>query len=68
MGRVVRSPDDYGVRILMDARFQKSSVGKLGKYSIFESFPEEERAEFVDIPPAQLEEKLSLFFEEMKSD
>jgi DNA excision repair protein ERCC-2 len=69
MGRVVRSPTDYGVRILMDVRFQKSSVKKYGKYSVFESFPEEERSEFIDISPMQLEENLSFFFEEkMKSD
>ena len=63
MGRIVRSPSDYGVRILMDARFQKNSK-RLGKYSVFESFPEEERSEFVDIMPSQLEEKLDFFFEE----
>jgi DNA excision repair protein ERCC-2 len=68
MGRVVRSPADYGVRILLDTRFQKNPIKKLGKYSVFENFPEEERSEFVDISPMQLEEKLSFFFEEKTND
>jgi len=64
MGRVVRSPTDYGVRILLDSRFQKSTAPKLGKYSVFRSFPEEEREEFIDVSPIQLAGELESFFEE----
>ena len=64
MGRVVRSPTDYGVRILLDARFQKSAAPKLGKYSVYSVFPEEERAEFIDVSPIQLVGELESFFGE----
>lgn len=63
MGRVVRSPTDYGVRILLDARFQKSSAAKLGKYSVFHAFPEDESSEFIDVSPIQLADELENFFE-----
>ncbi|MDV0445427.1 3'-5' exonuclease DinG [Methanimicrococcus sp. At1] len=64
MGRVVRSPTDYGVRILLDARFQKSSAPKLGKYSVNRVFPPEESAEFIDLSPMQLADELENFFED----
>ncbi|MCC2508438.1 ATP-dependent DNA helicase [Methanimicrococcus blatticola] len=63
MGRVVRSPTDYGVRILLDARFQKSSAPKLGKYSVFRAFPEEESSEFIDVLPIELADELEKFFD-----
>lgn len=63
MGRVVRSPTDYGVRILLDARFQESSAPKLGKYSVFRAFPEEESSEFIDVLPIQLADELEKFFD-----
>ncbi|MDR2944588.1 MAG: ATP-dependent DNA helicase [Methanosarcinales archaeon] len=64
MGRVVRSPSDYGVRILLDARFQKSSAPKLGKYSVFRTFPEDESSEFIDLLPIQLADELENFFDD----
>ena len=66
MGRVVRSPTDYGARILLDARFQRSAAPKLGKYSVFGVFPEEERSEFIDVSPMQLADELEQFFENQK--
>ncbi len=53
MGRVVRSPGDFGgVRILLDARYQGSQVRKLGgKFSVFGYFPPEESREFIDVAP-----------------
>jgi Rad3-related DNA helicases len=68
MGRVVRSPTDYGVRILLDARFQRSSAPKLGKYSVFHVFPEDESSEFVDVSPIQLADEIEQFFEEQKEN
>ncbi|MCL2550267.1 MAG: ATP-dependent DNA helicase [Methanimicrococcus sp.] len=68
MGRVVRSPTDYGVRILLDARFQKSAARKLGKYSVFRAFPEEESSEFVDVLPVQLAGELETFFKDHDPD
>lgn len=68
MGRVVRSPTDYGVRILLDARFQKSSAPKLGKYSVFKVFPEEESSEFIDVLPIRLADEIENFFEEFSEE
>ena len=62
MGRVVRSPDDYGVRILLDGRFLTDSKKRYGKFSVFNVFPEDERAEFVDVEPAKVKYSLMNFF------
>ncbi len=44
MGRVIRSDKDYGIRILLDARYTKNT-----KESVFKLFSPEERREFVEI-------------------
>jgi Rad3-related DNA helicases len=62
MGRVVRSPEDYGVRILLDSRYQGSQVRKLGKFSVFDYFPPEENREFVDIAPRDVGSFVEKFF------
>ncbi|MDK2781386.1 MAG: excision repair protein [Archaeoglobi archaeon] len=62
MGRVVRSPEDYGVRILLDVRFTRSALKTLPKYEVYSKFPEEEREEFVEISPEEIAERLSKFF------
>lgn len=62
MGRVVRSPDDYGVRILLDSRYQGSQVRKLGKFSVFDYFPPEEKREFIDIAPRDVGSIVEEFF------
>ena len=62
MGRVVRSPTDFGVRILMDSRYQGSLMKKLGKFSVFQYFPPEERKEFIDIAPRDVGNLVEEFF------
>lgn len=62
MGRVVRSPEDFGVRILLDSRYQGSQMRKLGKFSVFEYFPPEERIEFIDITPRDVGSLVEEFF------
>jgi DNA excision repair protein ERCC-2 len=62
MGRVVRSPEDYGVRILLDSRYQGSQMRKLGKFSVFEYFPPEERREFIDASPRDVGSLVEEFF------
>ena len=62
MGRVVRSPEDFGVRILMDSRYQSSHMRKLGKFSVFEYFPPEERKEFIDVAPKDIGSLVEDFF------
>ena len=62
MGRVVRSPHDYGVRILLDSRYQGSQMRKLGKFSVFDYFPPEEKREFIDIAPRDVGSAVEEFF------
>ncbi len=67
MGRVVRSPRDFGVRILLDARYQGSLQKKLGKFTVFKYFPPEESREFLDVAPAELGPILEDFFSNIKT-
>ena len=66
MGRVVRSPEDFGIRILMDSRYQGSQIRKLGKFSVFEYFPPEERKEFIDVTPKDIGSLVENFFADIK--
>ena len=68
MGRVVRSPEDFGVRILMDSRYQGSLIRKLGKFSVFQYFPPEERKEFIDIAPKDVGSLVENFFAHIESN
>jgi len=54
LGRVIRSPDDYGVRMLVDRRYTADSRTAMRKYSVNPTFPPEERAEMVDVDPGKL--------------
>ncbi|WP_321429659.1 ATP-dependent DNA helicase [uncultured Methanolobus sp.] len=64
MGRVVRSPFDYGVRILLDGRFTTEAPKKFGKFSVFEMFPDDEREEFIDVDPEKVKYSLMNFFQD----
>ncbi len=66
LGRVVRSPDDHGARILLDGRYVSSSAKKLGKYSVFNIFPEVERNEIVDVAPERVKYSLMNFFNDIR--
>ncbi len=66
LGRVVRSPADYGVRVLLDGRYTSESVKKWGKYSVFNIFPELERNEIVDVAPERVKYSLMNFFNDIK--
>lgn len=68
MGRVVRSPEDYGVRILLDSRYQGSQARKLGKFSVFDYFPPEERKEFIDVAPKDAGSLVEDFFAHITAD
>ncbi|WP_370574032.1 helicase C-terminal domain-containing protein, partial [Methanomethylovorans sp.] len=67
MGRVVRSPADYGVRILLDGRFTTDSPNKFRKFSVFEVFPPEEREEFIDVSPEKVKYSLLNFFQDNRT-
>ncbi|MBP1907836.1 ATP-dependent DNA helicase [Methanolobus bombayensis] len=64
MGRVVRSPVDYGVRILLDGRYTSDAPRKFGKFSVFEMFPDDEREEFIDVDPEKVKYSLMNFFQD----
>lgn len=66
-GRVVRSPADYGVRVLADARFTHASVMKLKRYSIHMQFPDAERKEFIDVQPEKAKYSMMNFFGDIRS-
>ncbi len=59
LGRVIRSPEDFGVRILADKRYTQADMGK---YGVRGSFPAEERAELVDISPEKLKFAMLNFY------
>jgi DNA excision repair protein ERCC-2 len=59
LGRVIRSPEDFGVRILADKRYTNADMGK---YSVRRSFPVEEREELVDISPEKLKFAMLNFY------
>jgi len=53
LGRVIRSPDDFGVRVLLDKRYTRAARD-MGKYGVRDSFPPEERDELIDVAPEKL--------------
>jgi DNA excision repair protein ERCC-2 len=65
IGRVVRSPADFGARILVDERYTTRSRREMRKYSVRETFPPEERSETIDIEPNKLKFALLNFYSDM---
>jgi DNA excision repair protein ERCC-2 len=61
LGRVIRSPDDFGVRVLLDKRYTRASRD-MGKYGVRETFPPEERDELVDVDPEKLKFAMLNFY------
>ena len=62
LGRVLRSPEEIGVRALLDARYTGRASREMGKYAVRESFPDEERAEIIDIDPEKLKFAMLNFY------
>jgi DNA excision repair protein ERCC-2 len=62
LGRVIRSPEDFGIRVLLDKRYTANSVREMGKYSVRETFPPGEREEMIDIVPEKLKFAMLNFF------
>jgi DNA excision repair protein ERCC-2 len=65
MGRVVRSPEDYGARILLDARYTERAEIEMGDYAVRGAFPAEERAEMIDVDPEKLKFGLLNFYQDV---
>ncbi|SEH49608.1 DNA excision repair protein ERCC-2 [Halopenitus malekzadehii] len=59
LGRVIRGPDDFGARILADRRYTGADMGK---YSVRDRFPPEERSELIDIAPEKVKFGMLNFF------
>jgi DNA excision repair protein ERCC-2 len=67
MGRVIRSPTDYGARVLIDLRYTSFSRKIIGKYSIYRAFPQEEREEFIDVEPEKVRYSLLNFYSDLNA-
>jgi DNA excision repair protein ERCC-2 len=65
LGRVVRSPDDFGARILLDGRYTERAEIEMSEYAVRGTFPPEERAEMTDVDPEKLKFGLLNFFSDM---
>jgi DNA excision repair protein ERCC-2 len=61
LGRVIRSPADFGVRLLVDERYTRASRD-MGEYGVRDTFPPEERDELIDVVPGKLRYGLFNFF------
>ncbi|PSP16897.1 helicase, partial [Halobacteriales archaeon QH_10_67_13] len=62
LGRVVRSPEDFGARILLDGRYTERAAVEDPEYAVRETFPPEERQELIDIAPEKLRFGLRNFY------
>ncbi|QSX00925.1 ATP-dependent DNA helicase [Haloterrigena alkaliphila] len=62
LGRVLRSPEDVGVRALLDSRYSRSAKSDLGRYSVNGTFPHEEREELIDLAPEKLKFAMLNFY------
>jgi len=65
LGRVIRSPEDFGVRVLLDERYTETASEEMGKYGVHGSFPQEEREEMVDVDPTKLKFAMLNFYQGM---
>jgi DNA excision repair protein ERCC-2 len=65
LGRVVRSPEDFGVRVLVDERYTQSERTELGDYSVYPAFPPEERTEHIDVAPEKLKFAMLNFYSDV---
>jgi DNA excision repair protein ERCC-2 len=62
LGRVLRSPEEIGVRALCDARYTERGQREMGKYGVRGTFPEEERDELLDVAPEKLKYAMLNFY------
>jgi DNA excision repair protein ERCC-2 len=65
LGRVVRSPEDFGARILLDGRYTEQAEIDMPDYAVRGAFPPEERAEMVDVAPEKLKFGLLNFYRDL---
>lgn len=61
-GRVIRSPTDYGVMVLVDKRYTRQYSDRYGKLGYFHRFPAEESGEFIEVKPGDIRGAMGQFF------
>jgi DNA excision repair protein ERCC-2 len=61
-GRVIRSPTDYGVMVLVDRRYTRQYSDRFGKHGYYHRFPAAESREFTEVPPGGIKEAMEQFF------
>ncbi|WP_435068144.1 ATP-dependent DNA helicase [Haloplanus sp. C73] len=64
LGRVIRAPDDFGVRILLDKRYTRAGRD-MGQYGVRDAFPVEERDELIDVAPEKLKFAMLNFYADL---
>ncbi len=65
LGRVVRSPADFGARVLLDARYTERAEIEMADYAVRGAFPSGERAEMIDVDPEKLKFGLLNFYRDL---
>ncbi|MEF8906457.1 MAG: ATP-dependent DNA helicase [Haloarculaceae archaeon] len=65
LGRIVRSPEDFGARILLDGRYTQAAEVDMRDYAVRGAFPAEERAEMLDVQPDKLKFGLLNFYRDL---
>ena len=65
MGRVVRSPKDFGARVLVDRRYTEKAEIESPEYAVRGTFPPVERSEMIDVDPDKLKFGLLNFYADM---
>jgi DNA excision repair protein ERCC-2 len=65
LGRVVRSPEDFGARILLDKRYTQNAEMEMRDYAVRGTFPPEERREMIDIGPEKLKFAMLNFYSDV---
>ena len=67
LGRVIRSPEDFGVRVLVDERYTDRATHELPRYGVVDAFPPEERDEIIDVEPRKLKFAMLNFYSDLEA-
>ncbi|WP_136688972.1 ATP-dependent DNA helicase [Halorhabdus amylolytica] len=65
MGRVIRSPEDFGARVLIDRRYTENAEIEMPEYAVRGTFPPAERAEMIDVDSEKLKFALLNFYRDL---
>ncbi|WP_229770491.1 ATP-dependent DNA helicase [Halorhabdus sp. CBA1104] len=67
MGRVIRSPEDFGARVLIDRRYTEDAEIQMPEYAVRGTFPPAERSEMIDVDPGKLKFGLLNFYADVEA-